>query len=198
MLYNGVLIQGTPIAPVVSNIIFRSIDIRIQRYCDKQRVKYSRYVDDLLFSSEEHGKIFNINFCKTIERILQSEGFKINYSKLRRAQNRISINGFCVDENVRLSRKKLAPISRILYYMEANKYVKSEDWILNYNEEMQKYIKEKNVQIEGENDLINLLAGYRAFLINALKHSEDEYFVRRIKGIIKRTEKQINNIEKQK
>ena len=29
LLYNGKLIQGTPLAPAVSNIIFRSIDIRI-------------------------------------------------------------------------------------------------------------------------------------------------------------------------
>lgn len=198
MLYNGVLIQGTPIAPVVSNIIFRSVDIRIQRYCDKQRVMYSRYVDDLMFSSEERGKLFNKDFCKTIERILQSEGFKINYSKLRRAQNSISINGFCVDENVRLSRKKLAPISRILYYMERHRYVRSKNWILDYNDFMEKYIKEKNVKIEEEYELINLLAGYRAFLINTLKHSEDEHFVRRTKGIIKRIEKQIDNIEQLK
>ena len=66
MLYNGVLIQGTPIAPVVSNIIFRSVDIRIQRYCDKQRVMYSRYVDDLMFSSEERGKLFNKDFCCSV------------------------------------------------------------------------------------------------------------------------------------
>lgn len=31
LLYNGKLIQGTPLAPAVSNIIFRSIDIRIEK-----------------------------------------------------------------------------------------------------------------------------------------------------------------------
>lgn len=197
LLYNGKLIQGTPVAPVVSNIIFRTVDIRIQRYCDKQGIAYSRYVDDLLFSSEE-SKALNKDFCRTIERILKSKGFSINYDKLRKTQNCITLNGFVIDENIRLSRKKLKPVSRVLFYMERNRYERSADWAKKYNEEMSKYINEKNVLIEKEDDLINLLAGYRAFLICAVKHSDSENFTKRSGKIIERIEKQITFIEKEK
>lgn len=171
--------------------------IRLQRYCDKQGIAYSRYADDLLFSSEE-GKVLNKDFCRTIERILKSKGFSINYDKLRRTQNCIVLNGFVVDENIRLSRKKLKPVSRVLFYMERNRYERSADWAKKYNEEMSKYINEKNVLIEKEDDLINLLAGYRAFLICAVKHSDSENFTKRSGKIIGRIEKQITFIEKEK
>lgn len=197
LLYNGKLIQGTPVAPAVSNVIFRSIDIRIQRYCDKLGIAYSRYADDLLFSSEE-SKGLNKDFCRTIERILKSKGFDINYDKIRKSQNQIALNGFVVDETVRLSRKKLKPVSRILFYMENHRYVRDEDWVKNYNKEMGKYQNEKNVMIAKEDDLINLLAGYRAFLICAVKHSDSESFTKRSTGIIKRIEKQITVIEEEK
>ncbi len=195
LLYDEKLIQGTPIAPTVSNIVFRSIDIRIQRYCDRQGIIYSRYADDLLFSSE---KVLNKDFCRTIERILNSKGFGINYDKLRRNQNSIALNGFVVDENIRLSRKKLKPVSRILFYMEKNGYVRSADWIKKYNEEMSKYQNEKNVMIKNDDDLINLLGGYRAFLICAVTHSDSTSFITRSERIIKRIEKQITFIEKEK
>ena len=61
-----------------------------------------------------------------------------------------------------------------------------------------KYINEKNVLIEKEDDLINLLAGYRAFLICAVKHSDSENFTKRSGKIIGRIEKQITFIEKEK
>ena len=124
--------------------------------------------------------------------------YSINYDKLRRTQNCIVLNGFVVDENIRLSRKKLKPVSRVLFYMERNRYERSADWAKKYNEEMSKYINEKNVLIEKEDDLINLLAGYRAFLICAVKHSDSENFTKRSGKIIGRIEKQITFIEKEK
>lgn len=197
LLYHGKLIQGTPIAPTVSNIIFRSIDIRIQRYCNKQGIEYSRYADDLLFSSEV-SKVLSKDFCRTIVRILNSKGFNINYDKLRKAQNKIALNGFVVDENIRLSRKKLKPISRILFYMERTGYVRNAEWIRKYNEEMRKYQGEKNVMIRNHDALINLLAGYRAFLICAVSHADSSNFIARSQSMIKRIEKQISLVEKEK
>jgi len=196
ILYEDKLIQGTPIAPVVSNLVFRSLDIRIERYCCKQKIVYSRYVDDLLFSSENRN-VFSKDFIRTIKRILKSKGFDINYSKLRKANNRMALNGFVVDENVRLSRKKLKPIGRILFYMETNCYEGSAKWVCKYNMEMEKYKKEKDVTIKNKNDLINLLAGYRSFLLNAKKYSENLKYDDHINNIIERIQKQIDKIEQQ-
>lgn len=49
---NDALPQGAVTSPVVSNIVFRQLDLRIKRYCDKLNITYTRYADDMLFSSE--------------------------------------------------------------------------------------------------------------------------------------------------
>ena len=196
ILYNGELIQGTPIAPVISNIIFRPMDIRIERYCERQNVIYSRYADDLLFSSEKKN-ILKKNFLHTIERILSSNGFSINYDKLRRSEKSIALNGFIIDKDVRLSRKKLKPINRVLFYLETKRYENATNWIKDYNTEISKYNAEKNLVIKDGNDLINILAGYRAFIINSIKHSNDKDFISRANRMVKRIEKQIIIITKE-
>ena len=82
--------------------------------------------------------------------------------------------------------------------MEKNRYNSGKEWIKQYNEEMSKYVKGKKVLIKKEDDLINILAGYRAFLICAVNHSGDEKFTIRAGNIIKRIERQILFIEKGK
>ena len=63
--------------------------------------------------------------------------------------------------------------------------------------EMEKYKKEKDVTIKNKNDLINLLAGYRSFLLNAKKYSENLKYDDHINNIIERIQKQIDKIEQQ-
>lgn len=50
--YNEHLPQGACSSPTVSNLCFRNIDQRITKYCQKLQITYTRYADDLLFSSE--------------------------------------------------------------------------------------------------------------------------------------------------
>ena len=50
LTYNNILIQGAITSPIISNIVFRELDIRIQKYCRKYDIIYTRYADDLLFS----------------------------------------------------------------------------------------------------------------------------------------------------
>lgn len=193
IMNHGKLEQGTPVAPVVSNIVFRPVDIRIERYCEKQNVTYSRYADDLLFSSESDA-VIDRKFVRTVERILEDYNFKVNYDKLRKARNRIALNGYVVDSDVRLSRKKRKPIGAMLFFLENNKFSKTKEWFEHFNDEMQKY---GISSIANVNDLINLLAGNRSFLINSFKHSESDRYCKQCKKMIGRIEKQIHEITKE-
>ena len=49
--YEGVLPQGVPTSPVISNIVMTRIDQRITKYCQILGITYTRYADDMLFSS---------------------------------------------------------------------------------------------------------------------------------------------------
>lgn len=49
--FNGVLPQGAPTSPKLANIICKKMDFEIQRYAKANNITYSRYADDLTFSS---------------------------------------------------------------------------------------------------------------------------------------------------
>ncbi|WCR29479.1 reverse transcriptase family protein [Paenibacillus thiaminolyticus] len=156
---NNYLPQGAVTSPVLSNIYFRLLDIRISRYCRKFGINYTRYVDDLLFSSDNlfiHKRVF----INGITKILKSQGFKLNPKKVRKTKSEISLNGFVVGEDVRLSRKKTAIISALIYCNQRSPN--------NTLEELLSEI-EQNFEIKVKiPSLHNFLAGYRSFLLGLL------------------------------
>lgn len=50
--YGGFLAQGSPASPVLSNLIFNSLDVEISNFCSTQNISYTRYADDLVFSGQ--------------------------------------------------------------------------------------------------------------------------------------------------
>lgn len=192
MTFKKKVMQGTPTAPILSNIIFRPIDIRIQRYCQRYGIIYSRYADDLLFSSED-SVIFSGIFQKGIQEILKSKNFYINYNKTIRSKNYVSLNGYVIDSTIRLSRSKLKDLNRVLFYLENIKFGNKENWLANLNNGLNKYDKQGNkIIFTGKYEVINYLAGNRAFLISSIKYSENNMYLDRCKRMIYRIEKQID------
>lgn len=51
--YKGVLPQGAPTSPIVSNLICNILDIRILNLVKKYRMNYTRYADDMTFSTND-------------------------------------------------------------------------------------------------------------------------------------------------
>ncbi|AQS88472.1 ribonuclease H [Neoasaia chiangmaiensis NBRC 101099] len=54
--HNNVLPQGSPCSPVISNVIGHLLDIRLVRLAKAQKCTYSRYADDITFST--NAKLF--------------------------------------------------------------------------------------------------------------------------------------------
>lgn len=152
--YNNKVIQGAITSPILSNLVFRSLDIRIERYCDKMGIKYTRYADDLFFSSDT-SYIHNYKFQNMIKTILDSKGFKVNNKKTLKYKNEISLNGYVVGTSIRLSRKKMISLNKILFAMKNNKFK-------GFKSRKAMYITK------------NKLAGYRAFLIQSIPYLSEE------------------------
>ncbi|MBI3487426.1 MAG: RNA-directed DNA polymerase [Acidobacteria bacterium] len=76
---NDILPQGAASSPSLSNIICNRLDKRIACYSEKNDINYTRYADDLCFSS----KHIEPHKIKMILKIINSEGFLINSSKYR-------------------------------------------------------------------------------------------------------------------
>ncbi|WP_286059211.1 reverse transcriptase family protein [Bacillus mojavensis] len=198
---NDSIPQGAVTSPTLSNIIFRELDVKINAYCNQLGVVYTRYADDMLFSSfREHDK-FAQPLIKVIYKILKTKGFKLNYKKTIKGKNQISLNGFIVGDNIRLSRKRKKDINNIIFhYYKSGKNIEQ---FLNSLSEVDLIYRHKNINSLGS--LVNYLNGYRAFLIDWIpvnvsndkisKHSKN---IDTIEQIVERLENFKNSIRKLK
>jgi len=71
--------QGTPTSTHVSNIVFLETDYRLIEFCNRYDITYTRYVDDLTFSSQ---KCFKQHLQTLLEIVLDS-GFKLSHRKTK-------------------------------------------------------------------------------------------------------------------
>ena len=115
-LYDGFLPQGACSSPAISNIIFSRTDQRILKYCQTLDVRYTRYADDLLFSSKKFNFKENRWFANKIKYILSDSGFKLNYKKtLYSVNGELNLNGYVLNDiEVRLSRKRFRKIYSVI------------------------------------------------------------------------------------
>ena len=106
--YNGRLPQGAPTSPIITNLIFQIVDWKIMALAKKYRVDYSRYADDLTFSTNM--KTFNNDaekFIKELERIIMRSGFLINKKKTRLCfkDSRQEVTGLVVNQKISIKQE---------------------------------------------------------------------------------------------
>lgn len=154
--------QGSPTSPILSNFICQSIDNRIISLCKKYRLDYTRYADDLSFSTNDKSFLKHYeNFIYDLKLIINRSGFKINEKKTRLLFNRSQqkVTGIVVNDRINIDRK---------YYkntraMAHNLYTSG------------------HFYIDGEFGHINLLEGRFSF-INAIDKSFNIYEKSRLKN----------------
>jgi retron-type reverse transcriptase len=104
---NNYLPQGAPTSPFLSNLVAKSLDYRLAGLCRSWaptfKIYYTRYADDLIFSSN----LRKLNhMIPAIMRIVEQEGFKVNHAKTRvlRNSNRQKVLGLVVNDKVNVKR----------------------------------------------------------------------------------------------
>lgn len=182
--------QGAITSPTISNIVFRQLDIRINKYCKKFNINYSRYADDLLFSSDNNF-LHNDFFIKKIKYIISTRGFEINKHKIRYDQDSISLNGFVIEDSIRLSRSKLKGLSNTLFIIDKHRS----------NFDITKVLSDinnsgLNREIDNKYSLLNYLAGYRAFLLQFLdRENPEDYYNKKISKYVNRIQNSIELLQ---
>jgi len=106
--YKGCLPQGAPSSPIITNLICQALDIRLLNMAKKYKLDYSRYADDLTFSTND--KHFLANYKKFIQELadrIEHSGFKINDSKtvLRYRDSRQEVTGLIVNKIINVDRR---------------------------------------------------------------------------------------------
>lgn len=81
--WKGQLPQGAPSSTHIANIVFLKIDFLLIEFCKTHNITYTRYVDDLTFSSQ---KDFHFLIDQILELVKRS-GFRISRRKTKYAKN---------------------------------------------------------------------------------------------------------------
>lgn len=78
-LYNGRLAMGAPTSPVLSNFAMEETDLALMKYSEENQINFTRYADDLCFSSQSE---LSQDLIDCIMNIIKSSGFALNSNKL--------------------------------------------------------------------------------------------------------------------
>jgi RNA-directed DNA polymerase len=125
---NG-LPQGAPTSPALSNFIAATLDRRLTRLAKENGISYSRYADDITFSTnknvfppalamtEESGRLLP---GEALERAIAAAGFAINPRKIRlqTRHQRQTVTGLVVNQNANVQRKRVRKIRAMIHAWE--------------------------------------------------------------------------------
>lgn len=137
---NGRLPQGAPSSPVITNMICASLDNELMRLAKQKKCFYTRYADDITFSTykREIGKEigfvdnYGCHVGETLASILKKHTFEVNQQKisLSPASFRQEVTGLTVNCFPNLRRTYLKELRAILHssgkyglYKAAQKYI---------------------------------------------------------------------------
>lgn len=125
--------QGAITSPYISNLICYDLDLELLQLCSYNDVTYTRYADDLTFSSDSLDLLLSL--MKGISDIICHHGFKVNYEKTKilYPSNKQTITGITINNGEIKANKKLKRMVRAkLYYGIKNNDIRELDVILGY------------------------------------------------------------------
>lgn len=110
--------QGSPASPMITNLICRKLDKRLKGISERLGFTYTRYADDMSFSSLTYTHINKMLFW--LKKIVQEEGFVLHPEKTRimKKGTRQEVTGVVVNEKPSISRKELKKFRALLYQIE--------------------------------------------------------------------------------
>src|SRR5690606_27764009 len=115
-----VLPQGSPTSPILTNMLCRKLDRRLTGLAKRYNLTYTRYADDITFSSSHN--IYNDEvFDKELKRIIEEDqNLVINPKKtrLQKAGYRQEATGLIVNDKVNVRKRYVKQIRMWLYYWE--------------------------------------------------------------------------------
>lgn len=155
-----VLPQGSPVSPILTNILMAKFDEKLSSFCKTYNVSYSRYADDITFSAPTD-IVANRAFFENIKFIIEKdEDFLINPKKTRLQHKRVrqEVTGLIVNDVVNVNRSYIKELRMWLYYWESYGYNKAEKFF-KHNYQRKKGCK-KNIDAK----MKNVLAGRLNFL----------------------------------
>ena len=121
--------QGAPTSPTITNIMCRQLDRRLTGLAKKMGFTYSRYADDMTFSSNQADSKAIQKLLWAVKQIVKEEDLNIHPDKTRimRKGSRKEVTGIVVNEKLGVERKKVDRFKALLYQIEKDG-IKGKTW----------------------------------------------------------------------
>lgn len=168
-----VLPQGAPTSPLLSNAICDNLDRNLSRLAKKFGVHYTRYADDMTFSSMHNVYQENSIFMNELRRIIERQHFKFNEQKtrLQKEGTRQEVTGITVNSKLNVAHKYTRDLRNLLYIWQRYGYNIAFKCFYSY------YKKEKGHIKKGEPIMENVVEGKLNFL-KMVKGETDKVYLR--------------------
>lgn len=155
-----VLPQGAPTSPVITNIVCQRLDYLLTGVAKRFHATYTRYADDITFSSNHNLYQQGSEFIEELYRIIDDQNFQIKDSKTRLQKEgfRKEVTGLLVNDKVNVQQRYIKQLRMWLYYWERYGYDKATRFFL------QQYSIDKGHVKNGKPDLAKVICGKLDFL----------------------------------
>lgn len=112
--------QGAPTSPAITNLLCRRMDARMAGIARKHGFAYTRYADDLTFSSPTGDRESSRKLLWHVKRVIEEEGFHIHPDKLRimGKGRRREVTGLIVGGKPSVPREDIRAFRALLHRLE--------------------------------------------------------------------------------
>ncbi len=180
----NVLPQGSPTSPTITNILCKKLDRRLTGLANRFGAKYTRYADDITFSSP-HNIYKDEDFQSELKRIISEDNlikangkqinigpqlqFNSDKTRLQKSAHRQEVTGLIVNEKANVRKRYVKQIRMWLYYWEKYGYEKAQQIFTK------DYIADKGHVKKRKPNFVNVLDGKLDFL-KMVKGKEDSTY----------------------
>ncbi len=178
-----VLPQGAPTSPIITNMICDTLDRRLAGLAKRFGLVYSRYADDITFSSMHNVYQKDGEFRQELHRIIEGQNLKINENKTRLQikGSRQEVTGLIVSDNINVTQQYMRDLRSILYIWKQYGYWAAKTKFEAHYKASKGHIKKANANME------NVIEGKLLYL-KMVRGEEDVRYQRLYKqfeGLIK-------------
>ena len=185
----NVLPQGAPTSPILTNIVCQRLDFLLTGVAKRFGLTYSRYADDITFSSMHNVYQKDSDFINELHRIIAEQGFHLKESKTRLQKEgyRQEVTGLLVNEKANVQQRYIKQLRMWLYNWERYSYEKA--YLLFLND----YFGDKGHNIDKKPNMLMVIAGKLEYL-KMVKGADNELY-QKLKERFNRLSGEFNYIE---
>lgn len=170
-LIKYVLPQGAPTSPLLTNAVCDVLDRRLGGLAKRFGLRYSRYADDITFSSMHNVFAPQGEFWTELRRIITGQGFSINEAKtrLQKRGSRQEVTGVIVSNKLNVARQYARRLRTLIHIWEKYGYYDA------FKRFSPRYVATCSHTVKGEVDMARVVEG-KLLYMKMLKGDSDPVY----------------------